>query len=234
MALKFNKALSLLNRIFSTFLFFEIFCSLPAYSASVAVNVFAIPSENIENTVADVSSELKNEGMESFYAKGFPAHVTLYLTRFDEEKIPAILDKVQKLSATQAAIPLVANGFTVTAGNWVFVDAEVSHDLQRLADTVTLALEPMRDTTAPLPGWVNAYPVKKAAFERYGSPNVFQNFEPHMTLLAAEQSEALKAVAEKMKLKPPYAEGRVTAIGVGLADDKGQVSKVLKVYTLKQ
>ncbi len=208
--------------------------SLSTLAASVSVNVFAIPSDNIQNTVADVSSELKNDGMERFFEKGFPVHVTLYLTRFDEEKVPAILDEVQTLSATQPSIPLTANGFTVTAGNWVFVDAEVSHDLQRLADTVTLALEPMRDTTAPLPGWVKAYPVKKAAFERYGSPNVFQNFEPHMTLLASEQSEALKAVAEKMTLKPPYAEGRVTAIGVGLADDKGQVSKVLKVYPLKQ
>lgn len=207
--------------------------SFNSLAASVSVNVFAIPSQNIKNTVADVSAKLNNEGMETFYEKGFPVHVTLYLTQFDESAVPSILEKVEALTATQTSIPLTANGFTVTAGNWVFVDAEVSHELQRLADTVTLALEPMRDNKAPLPGWVNAYPVKKAAFERYGSPNVFQNFEPHMTLLAAEQSEALKAVAEKMKLKPPFAKGSVTAIGVGLADDKGQVSKVLKIYELK-
>ena len=206
--------------------------SFTSQAESVSVNIFAVPSKAIEKTVASVSDELRENGMESFYARGFPTHVTLYLTNFDDKTMPAILDEVKALSAQQAPVPLTANGITVTSGNWVFVDTERSHELQRLADTVTMALAPLRDMNTPLPGWVSAYPLKKAAFVRYGSPNVFQNFEPHMTLLAAEQSAALAAVAEKMKAKPPYAEGKITAIGVGLADDKGQISKVLKVFPL--
>ncbi len=208
--------------------------SFAALAKSVSVNVFALPSADIEQTVASVSDKLKQNGMESFYEQGFPVHITLYLTTYDEAAIPGLLAKVEMLTTTQPAVPLKAEGFTVTAGNWVFVDAVKETELQQLADKLTNALSPLRDLSAPLPAWVNAYPQKKAVFELYGSPNVFAQFEPHMTLLAAEASPALPAMKKHFAASPPSATGYVKAVGVGLADAKGQITKVLGHFPLKQ
>jgi hypothetical protein len=46
------------------------------------------------------------------------------------------------------------------------------------------------------------YPAKLPAFERYGSPNVFMQFDPHLTLLANEASPALATYMARTAQQP--------------------------------
>lgn len=202
----------------------------PVAAANIGLDVFAIPSKPIVALVAKTSDNLKHHGMQSFYAKGLPVHVTLYLTSFPEGSEAAIKQAVEAIAARQQPFSVRANGFTVSAGNWAFIDVERSPQLQRLADEVTMAVSPLRNPHPTLPGWVKAYPNKRAAFERYGSPNVFQSFEPHLTLLAAEQNPALKQVQQALAAKPPMAQGRIIGMGIGITDQFGQQKKVLATY----
>ena len=68
------------------------------------------------------------------------------------------------------------------------------------------------------------------AFERYGSPNVFQNFQPHLTLLANEQNPALAAFNKVMQAEPPQAQGEIIGIGIGISDQFGQQKQVIAKY----
>ncbi|MBO1271715.1 2'-5' RNA ligase family protein [Shewanella sp. 4t3-1-2LB] len=201
--------------------------------AAQTLDVYAIPSKPIVQLVSDTSKQLATYGMQSFYQQGRPVHITLYLTTFPDDSDAAIKQAVQQLSQQYQPIPLIAKGFTVTKGNWAFIDVERSRELQRLADKVTLALEPLRDPHPVLPEWVKAYPGKLAAFERYGSPNVFQNFEPHLTLLAAEKNPQLVKFQQLMQQQIPRANGEIIGLGIGVTDEWGQQRQVLAEYFFK-
>ena len=204
--------------------------SLPTVAKSISINVFAIPSKPIINLVEQTSDALKKQGMISFYEKGKPVHATLYLTDFTEGSEEAIKRAVKAITEQHQAFAITAQGFTVTQSNWAFINLQYSSQLQRLSDEVTMAIEPLRDPNTAIPDWVKNYPNKLTAFERYGSPNVFQNFQPHLTLLANEKSPQLAILNKQMQAKPPRAEGKIVGIGIGISDQFGQQKQVIAEY----
>ncbi|WP_260926406.1 hypothetical protein [Novosphingobium sp. 9] len=105
-----------------------------------------------------------------------------------------------------------------------------SAELQRLADLVTVTAEPLRDHDVKAPTWMSAYPAKLPAFERYGSPNVFMQFDPHLTLLANETNPKLADFVASAAATPPRASGTVEGIGMAVVDENGQIVKTLAEY----
>jgi 2'-5' RNA ligase len=204
--------------------------SFNSFAKSLTINVFAIPSEPIINLVAHTSNKLKKQGLSSFYDKGFPVHATLYLTDYPSDAQEDIKQVIASIVKKRHAFSISANGFSVSPSNWAFIDLDKSYQLQRLADEVTLALEPLRDINTPVPNWVKHYPNKLVAFELYGSPNVFQNYQPHLTLLANEQSPALTQFNKQMQTTPPKANGKIIGIGIGNSDELGQQEQVIAKY----
>ncbi|ALQ54335.1 Signal peptide-containing protein [Pseudoalteromonas issachenkonii] len=204
--------------------------SANSYAKSVSINVFAIPSSPIVELMATTSNELAKQQITTFYQQGLPVHATLYLTDYPQEAQNEIKQVVERIVKKHQPFEIKANGFSVSASNWAFIDLEKSYQLQRLADEVTLKLEPLRDHQAPVPSWVKHYPNKLVAFERYGSPNVFQNFQPHLTLLANEQNPTLAAFNKVMQAEPPQAQGEIIGIGIGISDQFGQQKQVIAKY----
>lgn len=204
--------------------------SLPSFAKSISINVFAIPSKPIVSLVEQTSSALKKEGIISFYDKGMPVHATLYLTDYPQSAQQEIKRTVKEIVEQHQAFAITAEGFKVSKSNWAFINLQPSRKLQRLSDEVTLALEPMREQNAIVPAWVKSYPNKLTAFERYGSPNVFQNFQPHLTLLANEQSPKLANLNKRLQITPPKAQGEIIGIGIGISDQFGQQKQVIAEY----
>lgn len=196
----------------------------------VDIDIYAIPSRPVVDAVAGVSERLDREGMTSFYARGHAVHVTLYLTRYPASAEPRLKAAVAALARRARAFPLSVEGLERTPSNWLFVRVKRSDELQRLADTVTLGAEPWRDRAAAPPAWMAAYPAKLPAFERYGSPNVFMQFDPHLTLLANETSSRLDAFMAAGGRDAPAVTGRVEGLGIGIVDANGQVVRTLAEY----
>ncbi len=204
--------------------------SLPAVAKNISINVFAIPSQPIITLMAQTSDALKQAGMVSFYDKGMPVHATLYLTDFAPGTEEAIKLAVKNIVAQQQPFPITAEGFSVTQSNWAFINLQPSRQLQRLSDEVTLAIEPLRERNVTVPTWVKNYPNKLTAFKRYGSPNVFQNFQPHLTLLANEKSPQLAVINKQIQANPPKAQGQIIGVGIGISDQFGQQKQVIAEY----
>ncbi|WP_409425033.1 MULTISPECIES: 2'-5' RNA ligase family protein [unclassified Pseudoalteromonas] len=222
---------SFLSWLFISFTFLTLLAtSASSYAKSISINVFAIPSKPIVELVAKTSDELATHQITTFYQQGLPVHATLYLTDYPPEAQNEIKQVVERIVKDHQSFEIKANGFSVSPSNWAFIKLEKSYQLQRLADEVTLKLEPLRDHQALVPSWVKHYPNKLVAFERYGSPNVFQNFQPHLTLLANEQNPALDAFNKVMQAEPPQAEGEIIGIGIGVSDQFGQQKEILAKY----
>lgn len=201
-----------------------------SHAKSISINVFAIPSKPIIELMAKTSDTLAKQQMTTFYQQGLPVHATLYLTDYPLAAQNKIKQVVERIVKKHQPFEIKANGFSVSASNWAFINLEKSYHLQRLADEVTLKLEPLRDHQAPVPSWVKHYPNKLVAFERYGSPNVFQNFQPHLTLLANEQNPNLALINKAMQTDPPQAQGEIIGIGIGISDQFGQQKQVIAEY----
>lgn len=197
---------------------------------TVSIDIYAIPSAPIVETVARVSKDLAARGMTSFYAQGHAVHATLYLTQYPPSAQPALIAAIARLAKGRAPFPLRLHGLERTASNWLFLDVERSAQLQRLADLVTLAAEPLRDHAIAPPGWMRDYPAKLPAFERYGSPNVFMQFEPHLTLLANENNPALSAFLSESGKTLPNTSGAVEGLGIAIVDSNGQIVKTLAEF----
>ncbi|GFE74574.1 membrane protein [Novosphingobium sp. TCA1] len=197
---------------------------------SVSIDIYAIPSAPVVEAVAKASRDLAKHGMTTFHAKGQAAHVTLYLTRFPADAEARLKAAVADAVKDCRAIPLTVEGTQRTASNWLFLRVDRSPALQRLADLVTLTAEPFRDHAVSAPAWMRDYPEKLPAFERYGSPNVFMQFDPHLTLLANETSPGLAAFMAEAEKNPPKATGQVAGIGIGVVDANGQMVKTLAEF----
>ncbi|ELM3737726.1 2'-5' RNA ligase family protein [Edwardsiella piscicida] len=198
--------------------------------ASKSYDVFIIPSRGMETLLAQTTAQLGQYHLTSLAAQGFQPHVTLYLAEYGPDALPRLKQEVAALSQRQRAFPLRLTHLIQTRGDWLMVAVENSRELQSLSDTLVRRLSPYRDKGAPLPGWVKAYPEKKTAFVRYGSPNVFSHFDPHVTLLAQSDHAALSQFMQRDGQR--FGAQTLEAVGLGIAetDANGQSKTVLARY----
>src|SRR5690606_6793935 len=123
-------------------------------------------------------------------------HITLYLATYPEEHLPLIQKEVQKFANKGQSIPVKTTKIVVSAGNYIMLDLDNNNEqdgripqLQLLSDEVTLRLGNLRDFKAKIPDWAAALPEKKKAFIRYGSPNVFVDYNPQFALMTKHFSD---------------------------------------------
>ena len=211
-------------------LFFSIFLMfcINVFS-NVNYNVFVIMDNNATKNVENISKGLKEVGIESLYSKGYAVHLTLYLTEYKPETLKTIKDTVNKIANQTKPFDIEFYRLRKTGGNWFMLDAENNGIIQGLADEVTVKLNKYRATDAKVPDWAKSIPEKVKSFNLYGSPNVFMNFDPHITLLTPEDPAKIDTFTSKYNFKPFKA--KVIGIGIAQVDDLGQAKDI--IYSVK-
>lgn len=197
---------------------------------NVTYNVFLIPAKTADQTVKTISSQLKHEKLSSLYSQNYLPHITLYLTEYPQGSLATIQTKLKQLTAQIKPFYITLDKIERTKGDWLMLNVENSRELQHLADSVTVAMEPLRALNPQLPNWVAKYPAKLAAFKRYGSPNVFTNFQPHITLLPQADSTKLDSFMLQYgnNFKPTTL--KVEGIGIAKVNANGQAKQELASY----
>jgi signal peptide len=211
-------------------IFFSIFLAfcLNIFS-NVNYNVFVIMDNNAKENVENISKGLKEAGIDSLYSKGYAIHMTLYLTEYKPESLKKIKEVVNKIAKETKPFDVNFYRLRKTGGNWFMLDAENNGIIQGLADEVTVRLNKYRATDAKVPDWAKSIPEKVKSFNLYGSPNVFMNFDPHITLLTPEDPAKIDTFTSKYNFKPFKA--KVIGIGIAQVDDLGQAKDI--IYSVK-
>lgn len=190
-------------------------------------DVFLIPGPELRPVIGGLARQLEAHGLKPLYARGYLPHVTLYLTDYPSGRLPEIERRVRALAAREPVFDMRLGRIVATPSHWLLLEVGVNRRMQHLADAVTRALDPLRVPHPPMPGWVRAYPEKQAVFRRWGSPNVFAQFQPHLTLLTPADPARIAAF-----MRGPggrFAGGRIRAEGIGIAevDAHGQARRIL-------
>lgn len=208
----------------------------PARPVLDKLNVFAVVSKNIEASFFEAAKTLmEEEAIESFPLKGYQTHCTLYMTQYPEGLQQQITDKLAEIASNTREFPVQTTGLEVTSGNWFFMNLDRNRNLQTLSDTVVASLSELRAPSDFVPDWAKNMPTKVEYITKYGSPNVYSEFNPHLTLLASSDEEKLQRFLQK-HANDTFGQaisGKVVAIGVGVADRDGQIKEPLKIFPLQ-
>lgn len=197
--------------------------------SNVKYNVFLKFDNKMENEVEKISKELKKYGIDSLKSTGHVVHLTLYLTEYEEDELDDIKEVIDDIASRTEKFDLEFVKFTKTAGNWFFLDPVNTLKLQILSDEVVARLLSEREEDAKVPDWAKNIPEKVKSFKTYGSPNVFANFNPHITLLTPPKDvKALDSFISNYKLTP--FRSKAVAIGVAKVDDMGQAKEQNVLY----
>ena len=205
--------------------------SIPAaFAASPSYNVFLIPSKTLTVPLEKLSQDITQSKLMPLYQQGYLPHITLYLTQYPTDNLASLQQKVKTLANQWQPFPIELQALEQTKSNWLMLTIKDNRQLQRLADEVTMALSPLRDPNPSLPAWVNKYPDKLASFHRYGSPNTFAQFQPHITLLPSSNAHKLNLFMARYGQH--FTPITLNTVGIGIAQDNnnGQAKHPIATY----
>lgn len=208
-------------------------------------DIFLIPSEKATNYIANFNKSLAETNILKKYSivpfiKNHPVHLTLYLTSFQSKYISNINSELKTLAESTKPLHIETKGITVGKSGFVMLDIKKSKKLQNLSNNVIKNLAQYRNKNYSAPDWVKFYPKKLKYFKKYGSPNAFSEFNPHLSILAADLKndkirncfvKDFNEVIDGINIKPT--DFKINAIGLGEVDNNGQVVKTLHIYKLK-
>lgn len=201
------------------------------------INVFAVMSETIEDQVKVATVDLKvQENVETFALKGYQPHCTLYMTAYPKGRQKYVASIIKKIAANTKQFSINSKGIEVAASDWLFLGLQNNKELQSLCDDVAESLAFLRAKSDYVPDWAKNMPAKVECIKKYGSPNVFSQFDPHLTLLAKSDGEMIRRFKANSAGKhyDGIVEGKVIAIGYGLADRDGQIKEPIEVFPLSK
>lgn len=207
-------------------------------------NVYLIPETTADNYVKEFDDSLaETDVLEKYkttpFIKNHPVHLTLYLTSFQSEYIQDIENQLAQIADNTKPFYIKTIGFSAGKSGFVMLDIQNSQTLQQLSNIVIKDLAKYRNKDYPAPSWVKFYPSKLKSFEKYGSPNAFAEFNPHLSILTADLQtdnaregfdKDFNEIIKNTKLKPT--SFKIKAIGFGEVDENGQVTKTLHIYKL--
>ena len=155
-------------------------------------------------------------------------------------KIYFCAQNLAKIAKNTSPFDIKTDKFIAGKSGFVMLNIQNSPKLQKLSNKVVTDLSKYRNKDYAAPSWVKYYPTKLKSFKEYGSPNTFNQFNLHLSILAANlDSDKARAsfendfnqIIQETKLKPE--RFKIKAIGFGEVDKYGQVTKSLHIYNLK-
>lgn len=220
-----------------------------SFAASKSINVYLKlkPQNRIANLIRNFNQFLEEHQLFSTYQltafnKKYPLHATLYLTEYNPQKIPAIVQHVEGMAKYQRIIPIKSVDFTANNSGYVMLTIRPSNELRILSDVAVDTLAYMRNKKAKIPGWAAQDPARQELFKQFGSPNVRDYFNPHFSvfdpdhLSKKEQAELYqqlqKLIGQFKATHSTQLEANANALAVGIANSQGQIIKEIASFPL--
>lgn len=158
------------------------------------------------------------------------AHITLYQADLDFNNTDVLLNATAEAIGNLTPPCLITwPSHAVVLGDFAMYFIPNESCLQRLSNVVVLALNEYVHRPPPVPDWVYALPRKARQralelIERYGSPNVLDRFQPHVTVgfdkfyPPYRRREALNAL-----ITPPDCQARLAVVTIARVGVGGSV-----------
>ena len=162
-------------------------------------------------------------------------HITLYLTQFEESAMPRLIESLtNSLKSLRGCSVNMKEIYA--SGSYFMWRSENSDCLQQLSNRIVEFTSTHRDKNYVVPEWVYQLEDveernKKIFFcEKFGSPNVFDGFDPHFTLIYTDSPDVdLVQIADDINTGkvnipiPTFNDLQSTKVSLTLSGDYGTV-----------
>lgn len=223
--------------------------SLTAQAREVSINVYLKlkPHNQVTCLISEFNHFLQDKGLFTSYGikpfiQDYPLHITLYLTTYNVAQIPAIMKQTQHLAKHHKSFSIITGSFYASPSGYVMLDVGLSQSLHQLSYNTLMTLAGLRNHDAKIPQWAAQDPKRQQIFMQWGSPGVMNYYQPHFSIFDPEHLKKKPRGELYKKLQPLVSQfnkkNRVKvnaaayAIGVGLANRQGQITKELAMFTL--
>lgn len=210
-------------------------------TSTISVNIHLQISSQCETVAQDYNTKIqKLDPTEAINLTTLQLpHITLYLTNFMYLKYSDIDHVMTQLVPKFTACNVTMTDRTTVSGSYVMWDVLSSSCLQHMSDAIVNETSAFIQQNQPVPDWVHnisdpTIREKKILYvQKFGSPNVFDMFSPHVTLAADDKSPAALADAAS-KLSISSCTFFTEKIALGTVGEFGTVlrNEKMTVYTI--
>lgn len=203
---------------------------IPSSVESVGINVHLTFAAPLLSLVTSVNARLQNETIR--FPRPHTPHVTLYMSQFFVSSMPAFLEAIEEAiaSPTFASSCSSSTLAATVAGRYIMLPVALNGCLQSMSDTIVTRTHHLALPNQTAPDWLSRLPepqrsAKMRMLNLFGSPNVFSQYDPHITLAcAANVSELDRAVHVFDGISLPFNPvqirvSRSGACGTALSDE---------------
>src|SRR5256885_4100862 len=202
----------------------------PKYESSI-INISALPPKPVADTISNLSIDLGRRGG-LFEVDGVERHphMTLYMARFPNSEIDAVLDHMRHLAAAFPRVRVKHTGFFFTPGNYYEVSYGRTDDLLTLHQSILNRLYRLR--YSPRDPVVEEYFAPYSAEQRanavkWGYDLAGELFRPHITITRFSRPPSFH-----LPDPPEDLSFEVARIGIFDADGLGAATKHLGTFEL--
>ncbi|KAK2964990.1 hypothetical protein BLNAU_291 [Blattamonas nauphoetae] len=156
--------------------------------------------------------------MQIFFETVHQPHITLYMTNFQEGCEPTLRRVLQRTTQNLKTGKIFMEK-AYASGSYAMWNSTIDSYIQTLSDTIVNATRHLAVQDQPVPQWVkdikdDVVRERKIKYvKEYGSPNVFEEFGPHVTLGFDSDTKALAAAMKRVKVAPTTYQSLVVAMG---------------------
>jgi hypothetical protein len=165
------------------------------------------------------------------FQKADTPHVTLYLTAWTcpegDAKFACVSQIEDAVASTMYDLYIpgkfgpcnIAVSAPYATGTYAMMNVtDTSGCLQRYSDLIVNATYHLSEPNQKAPSWVNTLPEPERSekihdVKEYGSPNVFNQFQPHVSVAWSSDASAVKAAVAELKTKKTTFLGDIVALG---------------------
>lgn len=200
---------------------------------SIIINVCIIPPQEVGKECVELSQSLKAtdplfilDGINKF------AHMTVFMARFGNEKIPEIIKQIQGVIKNVSSFKCEHVGYFLTSGRYLEISYRKTEDFMRLHEGLISVLAPLRIN----PG----NPYEEGYFTPYTSDQQ-QNaketgydlarglYRPHITLTRWADGRVPKIFPG---FAPACLSFSISTVCIFKADDNGAVYEKLAMFSI--
>ncbi|MGV3278347.1 2'-5' RNA ligase family protein [Rickettsiales bacterium LUAb2] len=211
------------------------------------LDIFISFSKQLNKNISDFNYQLdkakiiQKYDIEPFINK-YPPHLTIYLTSFDMNNLEQIKNKVQQLANHTSKFFVIPNKFELMTSNFLMLSVNINdnQELQKISNQLVSELSEYRDINYHIPDWAKSIKNKVKVFKKYGSPNVFNEFQPHFSIFYANKislslqkqfNQDINNFIKQYNYQPKSIMAE--SLNIGIANKDGQMIKIIASYPLK-
>jgi hypothetical protein len=160
------------------------------------INVHLLFAPPLLTAVTAVNAKFENETIR--FPQPHTPHVTLYLSKFPESALPGLINAIREAAKAPAfAMPCESKiSYVFASGSYIMLPISESTCLQSMSDVVVQHTHHMSIPNQTAPAWLLLLPEPQRSMKmdmliRFGSPNVFRQYEPHITIACSASATEL-------------------------------------------